>query len=180
MKLAPVVLFVYNRHGLLRATVEALRRNDLAKESELFIFSDAARIPSHENDVAKVRKYIKKINGFKKITIIERGRNWGLAKNIIDGVSSIVNKYGRVIVVEDDLVTSRYFLRFMNEALKRYDKVPKVMHISGYIYPINKAALPSTFFLLGKTSCWGWATWKRAWKYFDNDDNAGNGYAFPA
>lgn len=167
MNLAPIVLFTYNRPFHLRQTVEALQKNELATESELFIFSDGPK-PGSEEKVKEVREYIRNIKGFKKITIIERDKNWGLANNIIDGVTRIVNEYGKIIVLEDDLVTSPYFLRFMKEALEMYKDEEKVMHISGYMYPIKTDGLGDTFFIR-PTSCWGWATWSRSWKYFKKD-----------
>ena len=115
-------------------------------------------------DVDKVRKYIDNIDGFKKVTIIKRKINWGLANSIIDGVTNIINKYKKVIVLEDDLVTSIHFLRFMNESLDMYEKDNQVASIHGYIYPIE--GLPDTFFIKG-ADCWGWATWKRAWDIFE-------------
>ena len=98
MNLAPIVLFVYNRPWHTRKTVEALQRNELAKDSDLIIYSDNAKNPKNQQQVDIVREYIKTIKGFKKITIIERDRNWGLADSIIDGVTKTVNKFGRVIV----------------------------------------------------------------------------------
>jgi hypothetical protein len=161
---SPIVLFVYNRPHHTRQTVEALQKNELASESELFIYSDA---PKNENSVSKVnevREYIKIVDGFKKVTIIEREKNLGLADSIIDGVTKIVNEYGKIIVLEDDLVTSPFFLRFMNEALGMYKDEPKVASIHGYIYPIED--LPETFFIKG-ADCWGWATWKDKWTVFE-------------
>ena len=113
-----------------------------------------------------VREYLKTIDGFKKITIIERKRNHGLADSIIDGVSTIVNKYGKIIVLEDDLVTSPYFLKFMNDNLGIYEDNLEVASIHGYIYKINN--LPETFFIKG-ADCWGWATWKNRWDIFEPD-----------
>jgi hypothetical protein len=165
--LAPVVLFAYNRPRHIRQTVEALQKNELASESELFIYSDG---PKNENAVAKVaevREYIKTIDGFKKITIIERDKNWGLANNIIDGVTKVVNEYGKIIVLEDDLLTSPYFLRFMNEALEMYRDELKVGSIHGHIYNI-KYDFAETFFI-PKTGCFGWATWKDRWDLFEHD-----------
>ncbi|MGE3613202.1 MAG: glycosyltransferase [Sulfurimonas sp.] len=166
MNFAPIVLFTYNRPWHTRQTIEALQKNELACGSELFIFSDA---PKNENAVEKVneiREYIKNIDGFKKITIIERDKNWGLANSIIDGVTKVVNEYGKIIVLEDDLVTSPYFLRFMNEALEMYKDEPKVASIHGYIYPIE--GLPKAFFIKG-ADCWGWATWREKWSIFEPD-----------
>ena len=117
---APIVLFVYNRPWHTRQTVESLQKNKMANESELFIYSDAAKNDEAKEKVNEVREYIKSIDGFNKVTIIEREKNWGLANSIIDGVTKIVNEYGKIIVLEDDLVTSPYFLRFMNEALEVY------------------------------------------------------------
>ena len=122
MTLAPIVIFVYNRPNHTRQTVEALRKNELANESELFIYADA---PKNENAVVKVnevREYIKSVDGFKKVTIIHREKNWGLANSIIDGVTKIVNEYGKIIVLEDDLITSPNFLSFTNQALDFYEK----------------------------------------------------------
>jgi hypothetical protein len=164
--LAPIVLFVYNRPWHTRQTIEALQKNDLANDSKLFIYSDAAR---NENAIPKVneaREYIKSIDGFSSVTIIERDKNWGLANSIIDGVTKIVNEYGKIIVLEDDLVTSPYFLRFMNEALDIYKDEEKVACIHGYMYPIK--GLPEIFFIRG-ADYWGWATWNRAWSIFEND-----------
>ena len=166
--LAPIVLFTYNRPDHTRKTVEALQKNTLAQQSQLFIYSDAPKNQAAKEQVTEVREYLKTIKGFKQITIIERDKNWGLANSIIDGVTQIVNEYGKIIVLEDDLVTSPYFLQFMNEALEFYQDEEQVMHISGYMFPINNKSLNKTFFIK-PASCWSWATWDRAWKYFKKD-----------
>ena len=166
MRLAPIVLFVYNRLWHTKQTVEALQKNELAKDSELIIFSDAPKTDKHKKPVYEVREYIKTISNFKNITIIERDKNWGLANSIIDGITKIVNKYGKIIVLEDDLVTSQFFLTFMNEALEMYKNDKRVVSIHGYVYPI--ANLPDLFFLRG-ADCWGWATWMRGWAIFEAD-----------
>lgn len=164
--LAPIVLFVYNRPDHTKQTVEALQKNELAIDSELFIYSDAAKNENAEQKVNEVREYIKNIDGFKKVTIVEREKNWGLANSIIDGVTKIVNEYGKIIVLEDDLVTSPYFLKFMNEALEFYKDEEKVWHISGWNYPIYSEEKNETF-LWKKMNCWGWSTWKSKWEYFE-------------
>lgn len=167
MEPAPIVLFVYNRPKHTRYTIEALRKNFLAKDSDLFIFSDAPKNEAASSGVDEVRRYLHTVTGFKKVLIVERQENLGLAKSIIQGVTEIVNKYGRVIVLEDDLVTSPYFLKFMNQGLEVYKNDEQVMEISGYCYPV-KGELPDTFFFR-QMACWGWATWARAWKYFNPD-----------
>lgn len=166
--LAPIVLFVYARPEHTRRTIEFLSRNDLADESELFIYSDAPRHEDHIDSVKEVRDYIRGISGFKRITIFERKRNWGLADSIIDGVTHVVNKYGKAIVLEDDMIVSPCFLKYMNEALEEYQDNAKVACIHGYV-PYAKG-LPKYFFLKG-ADCWGWATWSRAWSVFEKDEN---------
>jgi hypothetical protein len=167
MKLSPIVLFVYNRPSHTRQTIEALQKNEFADGSELFIYSDAAKNNQSEIAVDEVRQYIKSIDGFRSIKIIERDKNWGLANSIIDGVSTVVNQYGRVIVLEDDMVTSPYFLNYMNEALDRYADDERVISVHGYVYPVAQV-LPEAFFLRG-ADCWGWATWRRGWRLFNPD-----------
>jgi len=167
---APIVLFAYNRPEHTRKTVEALQRNAPAGDSDLFIFSDAPRDESAKEAVGEVRSYIKNITGFKNISIIERDKNFGLADSIIDGVTRMADKYGKIIVLEDDIVTSPAFLKYMNDALDLYENDERVMHVSGYFPPI-KNDLPDTFFY-NQTSCWGWGTWARAWENYNG--NAGS------
>lgn len=168
-KNAPIALFVYNRPLHTRQTVEALLKNELAAESDLIIFSDAPKTSEGALVVKKVRDYISDISGFKSVSIVERSKNLGLANSIIDGVTRLCEEWGRVIVLEDDLVTSPYFLRFMNDALDLYAHDERVISIHGYMYPVAKQ-LPETFFLRG-ADCWGWATWDRGWGFFEPDGN---------
>ena len=165
MTLSPILLFVYNRPAHTRRCIESLSMNSLAAESELFVYADGAKTEAATSEVEEVRQYIRTLQGFKSITIIERNENWGLAKNIIDGVSTQVKKYGKVIVLEDDLVVAPHFLRFMNDALETYQDEPKVGHIQACDFT-QDASLPDTF-LIKWTGSWGWATWERAWKYFN-------------
>ncbi|MBE6306077.1 MAG: glycosyltransferase [Bacteroidales bacterium] len=165
--LAPILLFVFNRPDHTKSTLEALRNNTLASQSILYIYADAARNEADRDAVEKVREIIHNIEGFKQIEIIERKENWGLARNIIDGVTTQTNKHGRVIVLEDDLVTAPYFLQFMNDALDIYSNEPRVGHIYACEYT-QEPTLPDTF-LIKFTGSWGWATWDRAWKHFNPD-----------
>ena len=146
-KIAPVVLFVYARLDHLQQTIEALQKNYLAKETKLIIYSDNAVKESHEADVLAVRNYLKTISGFESVEISEAKQNKGLAKSIIEGVTEQVNKYDRIIVMEDDLVSSPYMLNFMNEALDFYQNEDRVMQISAYSYPSSKF-IPETYFML--------------------------------
>ena len=165
MTLAPILLFTYNRLHHTCRCIESLLKNSLAKESDLFIYSDAAKDEAGKPAVEEVRRYIHSLQGFKQITIIERDENWGLARNIIDGVTTQVNKYGKVIVLEDDLVVAPFFLQFMNEALEVYKDELKVGHIQACDFT-QDTTLPDTF-LIKWTGSWGWATWERAWQHFN-------------
>ncbi len=164
MELAPIVLFVYNRPEHTQACLEYLERNELAAESELYIFADGAK-PGSEEAVAAVREVIARPWKFKRLTIEACEQNRGLAANIITGVTSVLKQHDRIIVLEDDLVVSPYFLRFMNDALEVYKDEPRVGHIQACDFT-QDPALPDTF-LIKFTGSWGWATWRRAWQYFN-------------
>lgn len=167
---APILLFVYNRPEHVRRNIQALLKNELAAESELFIYSDAAKDETSQATVKEVRAFIRSIQGFKKITITERAENWGLARSIIDGVTTLINRYGRVIVLEDDLVVAPHFLQFMNDALETYRDEERVGHIQACDFT-HDPSLPDTF-LIKWTGSWGWGTWDRAWKHFNADGKA--------
>lgn len=170
-KLAPIILFVYARPIHTKNTIESLAKNNLAKDSEIYIFSDNAKKEKDIINVNKVRDYINTIPNkkyFKKVTIIEAEQNKGLAKSVIEGVTRVINNYGKVIVVEDDLVVSRKFLEYMNNALEFYNSNDKIWSISGYNVPIK---IPENYgydVYLGYRGCsWGWATWKDRWNTVD-------------
>ncbi|HTN69290.1 MAG TPA: hypothetical protein VLZ33_07495 [Dysgonamonadaceae bacterium] len=162
--LAPVVLFTYNRPWHTQQVLNALRKNTLSEQSELFVFSDGAKNYEDEKLVNETREILAQIDGFKKVAIIERHLNYGLAANIINGVSTIIDKYEKIIVLEDDLLTSPTFLTFMNDALTLYEDVDEVAHIHSFCY--SGLDLPDTFLIkwVGST---GWATWKHSWELFN-------------
>lgn len=168
---APVVLSVYARLAHTRRTVEALASNELAAETPLIVFADGSKGAADVRDVAQVRAYVRSLRGFASVEVHESQQNKGLADSIVQGVTAVVGEYGRAIVVEDDLVTSRFFLRYMNDALERYAHEERVMHVAAHMVDITAEGLPETFFLR-QSSCWGWATWDRAWKYFSRDSRA--------
>lgn len=167
MKSVPIALFVYARPRHTLLTVTALLKNTGAELSDLIIFSDAARTPDRHSAVDEVRDYLKTITGFRSVTIHHRSHNFGLAKSIIEGVTEVLKVHERVIVLEDDIVTSPYFLTYMNEALEKYAYDDRVVSIHGYVYPVGQP-LPEAFFLRG-ADCWGWATWSRGWSCFNSD-----------
>jgi hypothetical protein len=166
--LAPIALFVYNRPEHTRRTLAYLQKNLLADESRLFIFSDGPKTEADKAKVEEVRQLVKESIGFKSVKLFERDENLGLANSVISGVTKLVNEYDKVIVFEDDLLSSPYTLQYFNEALNHYVNDIEVMHIGAYIYDLPDKKLPQTFFYRAATS-WGWATWARAWKYFEPD-----------
>ncbi|MFM5787855.1 hypothetical protein ACET5Z_13845 [Aeromonas veronii] len=166
---APVVLFVYARVDHTQLTIKALLDNPEAKDTDLIIYADAARNEKDAVAVQAVRDYISNVTGFKTMTLYFREKNVGLAKNIIEGVTQVCQQYGRVIVLEDDIVTSPAFLGFMNAALGKYQTEPKVWHISAWNYPMRSTQLlPETFFWR-TMNCWGWATWADRWQHFKKE-----------
>lgn len=171
MSLAPIILFVYNRPWHTQQTVEALQKNELAAESDLFIFADGPKSDATEECIAKiaeVRKYIHTIEGFKSITIEESPENNGLANSVIAGVTKIINQFGKVIVVEDDIVTHPFFLRFMNDALTAFANNKQIFTAGGYHYNFK---IPFWYrektYLLPRVASWGWATWADRWNLAD-------------
>jgi hypothetical protein len=173
--LAPVILFVYRRIEHTRLVLNALASADLAKHSKLFIFSDGAKnVEDLEEivEIQKLRDLIREKKWCGEVEIIERDINFGLANNIIDGVTRIVNEFGKVIVLESDILISKGFLQYMNDALTIYESDNRVAHVSGYVYPYKKCLRPQDdIFFLRIFSCWGWATWKRAWCLYNPDVN---------
>jgi len=170
MDLAPVVLFTFNRLDHTVKTIEALKKNNLAQESRLYIFSDGPRDNQEKFKVDEVRKYLNNINGFKSITIIESLVNKGLAQSVITGVTDIIDKYGKVIVLEDDLITSNFFLEYMNKALNLYEFRRDIWSISGYTPDILfSKEFKDEVYLIMRGASWGWATWKNRWELNDWD-----------
>ncbi len=164
---APVALFVYNRLDTLQETLKSLQADPLASSSDLHVFSDG---PKSQEDAAKVeavRAFLKTVSGFRSVAVHEKPANAGLAGSIIAGVSEMTDKFGRVIVLEDDLVCSPHLLKFMNDALDLYESTPEVISVCAYTHPLG-VELPETFLLPG-ADCWGWATWKDRWTLFNPD-----------
>jgi len=163
---APVIIFCYRRK--IDKLIYSLLRNKESSNSKLFIFSDGFKSKLDEHDVLNVRKSLKKIKNFKSVSIIESNKNNGLANSIIKGVTSVINKFGKAIILEDDLIVSSHFLDFMNNSLNFYKKNKYIWSISGYSPPINypKNYKEEVFLSLRSTS-WGWATWSNRWNKVD-------------
>ena len=164
-KLAPIVVFTYNRPEHTLRTFNALLENPLANESDIIIYSDSAKTANHNKAVDEVRSFLSEITGFRSKKVIHRDNNFGLAESIIQGVTGVLQESEKVIVLEDDMVVSPYFLEYMNEALDQFVDDNRVISVHGYVYPVD-IKLPEAFFLPG-ADCWGWATWRRGWEIFN-------------
>jgi hypothetical protein len=167
MSTAPIALFAYRRPEHLAHAVTTLAANAEAAQTDLFVFCDGAKHAGQQAAVDAVRRLARGIRGFRSVSIIEQARNLGLAASVIGGVTRVLDEHESVIVVEDDLVLSPFFLRFMNDSLACYAAEARVATIHGYVRPVRRP-LPETFFLKG-AECWGWATWRRAWSTFNDD-----------
>lgn len=164
---APIVLFTYKRLNTLRLTIDALRNNYYAKDSDLIIFSDAAKYENDSKSIIEVRKYLKTIHGFKSIEIYEANENKGLANSVIDGVSKVFENNESIIVLEDDLVTTPNFLTFMNQAIEEFKYEKKVFSICGYSFDLAVVGYPIDSYFLNRSWPWGWASWKDRWQEID-------------
>lgn len=173
-RLAPIVLFVYNRPGHTRKTLEALKKNILAESSQLFIFADGPKEDCCEEQIERiteVRKIIKSDKWCGEVSIFESPVNRGLGESVRFGVTQILDRFGKVIVMEDDLVTSKGFLSYMNKALEFYQDYPAVFSIAGYTYPKERMTIPEDYpfdtYVCLRNCSWGWATWKDRWDKID-------------
>ncbi len=171
--LAPIVLFVYNRPELTLNTLKSLARNAEAQNSELFVFADGAKSNASEEvkaRIAQVREVVQSKQWCQKVTLRAAETNQGLAKSVIAGVTEIVNRYGKIIVMEDDITVSPYFLRFMNDALNKYELDERVSSVGTWNYFCPPDVSQNHFFLRHPDSI-SWATYKRAWALFNPDGN---------
>jgi hypothetical protein len=173
MSLSPIILFCYNRHDKVIEVIKNLQENYLAKDSELFVFCDG---PKSEKDLIEVRKtheVLDKISGFKNVVIEKRSLNFGLANSVIYGVNKVLEKHQKLIVLEDDIIVSKSFLKFMNEALDFYENDEKLFSICAFNFDSNlykkRQYLEDVFFVKKRGSSWGWATWKNRWQKVNFD-----------
>jgi hypothetical protein len=171
--LAPIILFTYNRPVHLQKTLASLIDNHLADQSELYVFSDGSKSEFDQKKVIDVRSILDQISGFKKVEVFKRNKNFGLSENIIKGVTEVICDKGKVIVLEDDLITSPYFLKFMNNALDLYENDPHIAQVVGYSYyqKFEKKYNLQDGILIRGADCLGWGTWKIAWDTFNPNGN---------
>lgn len=169
--LAPIILFVYNRKSHTAKTVEALKKNFFAKESVLYVFCDGPKSDATDTQLARVsevQEFVQHISGFKEVHIERSDINKGLANSVIDGVTKVIKQYGKAIIVEDDIITTPHFLRFMNECLDVYADRHDIFMIGGFNYPFEMPkGYSEDIYVVHRSCTWGWATWKDRWDLAD-------------
>jgi hypothetical protein len=180
MTITPIALFTYNRAEHTARVLDSLANCSRLNECLLHIYCDAPKTETHAASVEASRKIVREHAARLGAHVIERSTNLGLARSVADGVTDLCNRFGRVIVLEDDLVLNPGFIDYMLQALDRYAEAPNVYQISGYMFPVSQPAAPDAF-LLPLITTWGWATWQRAWQIFDWDaTDAGEALKIPA
>lgn len=169
--LSPIVLFAYNRPISTANLLNSLAANSESRDSLLYIFCDGPKSNASEDEcerISKVRLLVKMESRFKEIIIFESCVNKGLAKSVLEGVTKVINQHGKVIVVEDDLIVSKFFLLYMNDSLDRYETQKRVGQIGACNFFACDSRFPKTFFT-AIPDCLGWATWADRWEAFDTD-----------
>ncbi|HIF9198284.1 TPA: hypothetical protein ACX6PX_003586 [Photobacterium damselae] len=169
MNFSPVVIFVYNRLTHTKKTIAALAENYNSDKTDLYIYSDGPKGSSDYDSIREIREYCKSIKCFRTVTINESEKNIGLAKNIINGVTEVIKKHGKIIVLEDDIVTAKDFINYMNASLNKYKDIDNVWHISGWNYPAFNHSDNNKAYLWRGMNCWGWATWEDKWSFYRKD-----------
>ncbi len=164
--LSPIAVFVYNRPEHTRETLLNLQKCEGFDQSPLYVFCDGSKTEESEIAVSEARRVVHELVG-SHATIVEASKNMGLANSIIKGVSQLCDEYGRVIVLEDDLIVSPFFLSYMNSALDQYENCEQVFQISGHMFNVDGFEKTSVALFLPLTTSWGWGTWSRAWDTFD-------------
>lgn len=166
---APVIVFGYNRIEKLARCLEAVEVAANGRNKELFIFVDGAKNSEDAEKVFKVQQFAKRYSStaFSRIHTVCREDNKGLAASVIDGVTEVINSYGAVIVVEDDLVISSSFISFCDDVINQYENNQSIWSVGGWIPESVEGVAKTDAFLSFRAECWGWATWKDRWNKVD-------------
>lgn len=168
-----IAIFAFNRPDLLQRTLTALAANELVDKASLTIFCDGPRHEKDEPGTRAVRELAKKARGFATVEVVERPKNMGCAASIIDGLTEMFRLHERLIVIEDDIVTSSYTLRFLSEGLARYADNEKVFNIAAWSPPHIARNIPANYpydvYAIPRFNCWGWASWRDRFQDIDWD-----------
>lgn len=164
MATAPIVIFAFNRPDALQRLGDALRKCALFDESKIIVFVDG---PRNEPERAKVQAAIEVARSLTD-DVRASASNRGLGPSIIAGVTDVINEYGRVIVLEDDLVPAPGMLMYLNQMLDRYADEPKVCSVCAYGLKIRRPeGYSGDVYFSPRSSSWGWATWRDRWEKID-------------
>ncbi|MBQ0958342.1 hypothetical protein KAK06_05175 [Ideonella sp. 4Y11] len=163
---APVAVMAYRRPQHLDATLQALLLCPEAADSDIHVFVDGPKGEADRAEVQATRDVARRLLG-ERATYHFAQTNQGLARSIIGAVTSLSAAYGRVIVLEDDIVVAPITLTYLNAALARYQDDPRVMQVSAHMFDNVPWADGDPALMLPFTTSWGWATWERAWRQFD-------------
>ena len=168
---APIAVFAFNRPDHLHRALEALAANELAAQSDLTIFCDGPRSDTETEQTNAVRNVAKSAQGFASLSIVERDKNWGCANSIIDGLAQMFTQYEKLIVIEDDILTSPDTLRFLNDGLDYYADDKRIFNISAWSPPPSIFKIPSDYthdiYAVPRFNCWGWASWRDRFEGID-------------
>ena len=165
----PVAIFCYNRPNHLKKMLESIQRNDESAHTKAYFFIDGARNERDKVEVDKINEIINSSNIFMEKIIINRDKNFGMQKNVISGITDVLLENEAVIVVEDDLKFSKYYLNFMNKALKFYKPYENVWQINAWSYP-NYISFGKKTKISNQMSSWGMGLYKDKWEFFAEDE----------
>jgi len=167
-KKTPLAIFTYNRPYHTQQTLQYLAKCPRLDECEIVIFCDGANRPEHQTQVEQVREAVSDWAKLHNAQVITRVENFGLKKSIETGVTDLCRKFGRIIVLEDDLLVNPAFIDYQLQALDHYADDERVWQVAGFTFPFDKSSEQGTM-LLPLSTTWGWGTWQRAWKHYNSD-----------
>jgi hypothetical protein len=168
---APIAVFAFNRPDHLRRTLEALSANRLAGDSRLTVFCDAPRGPKDIEVCERVREVARTAGGFASVTTVARDTNHGCAASVIRGTTEMFAEHDRLVVIEDDIITSPVTLAYLNQALDDYQLRPAVFSVTAWAPPRRMMRVPARYrfnsYFIRRFHCWGWASWRDRWALND-------------
>ena len=161
---SPIAVFLYNRADKSYSCLKSLSQNPGFNDSPLYIFIDGPKSGKDKKQIEGVKKVVAdfEFKNLKKVQV--SSNNKGLANSVFQGVNKVLSLYDTVIVIEDDLILSPFFLNFINKCLNKY-KHDDVYQVSGYVWG-NSLDRTNCPFIIPNVNSWGWATWKCKWKEF--------------
>jgi len=165
-RLAPVALYTYSRYEHFKRTVEALKQNFLAPHTTLYVVSDAPSIDAHKPAVENIRNYVDDLRGFREVVRVYRDKNLGLKLSPPMAEKAILSDHGMIINMEDDNISSRNYLDFVNGGLQHFEDDDSVFSVSGYAPPTAGTDGGGDFWFYPWNISWGYGLWKAKYDKF--------------